>query len=94
MAEYVPKELLLKTLNETENKQTCLDAVSKLPTVTLPAENCGVYQCFHCLSKSVIWDSDFDFSDYGIDGDGIVHVCHCGNCGAEIIYLVSCEDSK
>ena len=48
-----------------------------------------MYECFHCCTKSVIWDSDFDFSDFGYEGEGIVHVCHCTNCGAEIEYRVS-----
>lgn len=47
-----------------------------------------MYECFHCLQKAVIWDADFDFSDFGYDGSGVVHVCHCTNCGAEIEYRV------
>lgn len=47
-----------------------------------------MYECFHCLQKSVIWDCDYDFEDYGLEGEGIVHVCHCANCGAEIEYYV------
>ena len=47
-----------------------------------------MFECFHCLHKSVVWDSDFDFADYGYEGEGIVHVCHCTNCGAEIEYRV------
>lgn len=47
-----------------------------------------MYECFHCGNRSVVWDSDFDFSDYGWDGEGIVHVCHCTNCGAEIEYRI------
>lgn len=47
-----------------------------------------MYECFHCLQKSVIWDSDFDFSDLDYEGNGIVHFCHCTNCGAEIEYRV------
>ena len=43
-----------------------------------------MYECFHCLSRSVIWDSDFDFSDLGYEGEGVVHFLHCSNCGAEI----------
>jgi len=32
-----------------------------------------MYECFHCGCKSVIWDTDFDFSDYG------EYECfHCG----------------
>lgn len=30
----------------------------------------GMYQCFHCLQYGVVWDSDFDFSDYGYDEEG------------------------
>lgn len=46
-----------------------------------------MYECFNCLQRSVIWDGDFDFSDYGIDDcEGIVHECHCENCGARITY--------
>lgn len=47
-----------------------------------------MYECFNCLCKSVIWDNDFDFDDYGYEGDGVVHVLHCTNCGAEIEYRV------
>ena len=47
-----------------------------------------MYECFHCLSRSVSWGADFDFSDYGMDGEGIVHHLHCSNCGAEIEYYI------
>ena len=53
-----------------------------------------MYECFHCLQKSVIWDSDFDFSDYGYDGEGVVHVCHCANCGADIEYRVRTDNQN
>ena len=43
-----------------------------------------MYQCFHCLSDGVCWDGDFTFEDYGLEGEGLIHVCHCSNCGAEI----------
>ena len=48
-----------------------------------------MFECFNCLQRAVLWDNDFDFEDYGCEGEGIVHVCHCTNCGAEIIYYVS-----
>lgn len=51
-----------------------------------------MYECFHCGSVGVIWDADFDFSDFGYDGQGIVHVCHCTNCGAEIEYRIRIDD--
>ena len=47
-----------------------------------------MYECFHCGEKSVIWDSDFSYEDYGYEGDGIIHVCHCTNCGAMIEYMI------
>lgn len=47
-----------------------------------------MYECFHCGQRTVIWDGDFDFEDYEIEGEGIVHTCHCMNCGAQITYEV------
>lgn len=53
-----------------------------------------MFECFHCLSRSVVWDADFDFEDYGIPGKGIIHECHCANCGAEITYYIKCDDEE
>ncbi len=47
-----------------------------------------MYECFHCCTKGVIWDSDFSFEDVGLEGEGIVHFCHCVNCGARIEYYI------
>lgn len=27
-----------------------------------------MYECFHCLEKAVVWDADFDFSDFMLEG--------------------------
>ena len=51
-----------------------------------------MYQCFHCGAKSVIWDCDFSFEDYGEEGDGIIHECHCTSCGAQITYRIGNDD--
>ncbi len=51
-----------------------------------------MYECFHCGEKAVIWDQDFSFEDYGIEGEGIVHNCHCTKCGADIMYFISLEE--
>lgn len=53
-----------------------------------------MYECFHCLTKGVVWDADFDFSDYGYEGEGIIHACHCVNCGAEITYAIPCDKER
>jgi len=45
-----------------------------------------MYECFHCLQRAVIWDADFDGTDYGYEEEGVVHECHCMNCGARITY--------
>ena len=44
--------------------------------------------CFHCGCENVVWDSDFDYEDFGYEGEGIVHVLHCPQCGAEIEYRI------
>ena len=56
------------------------------------SDNCGAYECFHCGTRSVIWDNDFSFEDYGLDGEGIIHACHCTNCGAYITYEIPIEE--
>ena len=52
------------------------------------------YQCFHCLEYAVGWESDFDFEDLGYDGEGIVHILTCSNCGAEIEYRIPLESEE
>ena len=47
-----------------------------------------VYECVHCGEKAVILDADFDYADYDLEGEGIIHQCHCENCGAQITYYI------
>lgn len=51
-----------------------------------------MYECFHCGARAVYWNADFDYEDFGLEGEGIVHVCTCGNCGAEITYYITIKD--
>lgn len=53
-----------------------------------------MYQCFHCGANSVSWDADFTFEDYGFEGEGIVQICHCNSCGADIWYLISLDEEE
>ena len=53
-----------------------------------------MFECFNCLQRSVIWDADFSFEDMGYEGDGIVHICHCTHCGAEIEYRIPVGDNN
>ncbi len=50
------------------------------------------YQCFHCGHNSVYWQGDFSFEDYGLEGEGIVQVCKCSNCGADIEYYIRLDE--
>jgi len=47
--------------------------------------------CWFCGSP-LIWGSDFNFEDYGYEGDGIVATFNCSNCNAEGELRLNCED--
>ena len=53
-----------------------------------------MYECFHCLADSVVWDADFDLEEWEGEGEGIVHTCHCTECGAEITYVLRCDEKE
>ena len=53
-----------------------------------------MYQCFNCLQYAVTWESDGTFEDENIEGEGLIHYCHCANCGAEIRYYISEEEEQ
>ena len=53
-----------------------------------------MYECFHCLHRAVVWDSDFDYDDFGYEGKGIVHILHCTHCGAQIEYKSEIPDGS
>ena len=44
--------------------------------------------CFHCGSDSLIWLGDHEFGECGLDGEGVVHMIMCQECGADIEYYV------
>lgn len=54
----------------------------------------GLFECFHCLQRSVVWDSDYNPGDMGYEWTGVVHVLHCANCGAMIEYVVIDEEEE
>lgn len=47
-----------------------------------------MYQCFHCLHNTLCWECDYNFEDFGYDGEGIVQILHCRNCGADVEYRI------
>lgn len=36
-------------------------------------------KCVNCGCK-MVWQNDYDFNDYGINGEGIIKVFSCGEC--------------
>lgn len=53
-----------------------------------------MYQCFHCLNNSLVWQSDYSYEDFGYEGDGIVQILICSNCGAEVEYRVPIREDN
>ena len=50
--------------------------------------------CWHC-STELIWGGDFDYEDYGLEGEGIVSNLSCPKCNSYIeIYTPIENDSK
>ena len=51
-------------------------------------------RCWFC-GDQMIWGADFDYEDYGMEGDGIVATFSCPNCGATAdCYSGSQEDRE
>jgi len=45
--------------------------------------------CWHCGSE-LIWNSDFSYEDYGLEGEGIITALSCTKCNAEVeVYLAT-----
>lgn len=78
----------IQTYEPTEYDRGWNDCVDFMEAQGDQAKLFNGYECFHCGSHSVYWGADFDFEDYGLEGEGIVHTCHCANCGADIEYYV------
>lgn len=53
-----------------------------------------MFECFHCGQRTVIWQCDYDYSDFGYEGEGIVQILRCENCGAEIEYRVPISEDN
>ncbi len=47
-------------------------------------------KCFYC-GGFVVWGGDFDYKDYGYEGEGIVSNLHCSKCNVEYITLTEEE---
>lgn len=84
----------IKILDTIPTKGDEVDAIEMAIEALEETKPSGTYQCFHCGQRTVIWDADFDFEDYCMEGEGIVHDCHCTNCGARIQYFIDIDDRE
>ena len=53
-----------------------------------------MWKCFICGHETIIWDSDFDTQDLGIEEEGIVSYFHCSKCGADYEVLSIFESEE
>ena len=40
-------------------------------------------KCYLC-DGDVMWKSDYEYNEFGLEKDGIVHIYQCQNCGCRI----------
>lgn len=50
-------------------------------------------KCWFC-NEELIWQNDFMLEDYGYDGDGIIAMLSCPNCGAETFCVIRIEEDE
>jgi hypothetical protein len=51
-------------------------------------------KCPQC-TNTMIWQSEFDYEDYGIEGEGIIgtYVCQNDKCNVEDVYIFTPIDA-
>lgn len=49
------------------------------------------WRCFLCSGR-VMWENDFMFEDFGVEGEGVVHIYTCSKCGAEYVVYDAIEE--
>ena len=50
-------------------------------------------KCPNC-GHEMIWQSDFDFEDYGMDGKGIVQNFSCPECETDVIVMTPIKEEE
>lgn len=51
-------------------------------------------KCFNCGHDTVVWQNDFSYEDYDLEGEGIVHVLYCTHCHSDITYYTPLDEEK
>lgn len=52
-----------------------------------------VTRCWHC-GERMVWQSDFSFEDYGLEGEGIVAVLICSSCNTRADFYTSFDEEQ
>ena len=50
-------------------------------------------ECYNCQSE-MIWGNDFDFKDFGYDGEGVVVCFTCPKCDTYAEFVIPDKESK
>lgn len=53
-----------------------------------------MFECLNCGEKALLWDCDYSYDDYELEGDGIVREFHCTKCRAEITLYIPLDDPE
>lgn len=51
-------------------------------------------KCFNCGHNTVVWQNDFSYEDYDLEGEGIVHVLYCTHCHSDITYYTPLDEEE
>ena len=70
-------------MKEENNSGTLIG--DDFPTKSDPDEN-PTNPCWWCRGQ-VAWQSDFMKNEWGMEGEGMVSILRCSDCGAEIRYI-------
>ena len=95
--EYVQRklaELGFKTYATVDTFERVLDVLGDLVADQDERRSGGLFECFHCGARAVGWDSDFTAEEMGYAVSGLVHICTCHNCGAQIEYLIPDDEGE
>ena len=50
-------------------------------------------RCWFC-NDNLIWNNDFNFEDYGLEGEGIIAILSCSGCNATFEGYLSLEEEE
>lgn len=93
--EYVQRkmrELGCEVFSSVDSPEKVDEVIAALQADREIRQQGGLFECFHCGARAVGWESDFTAEEMGYAVSGLVHICTCHNCGAEIEYLIQDDE--